>query len=433
MVFFKLDREFVNILSIDRVAANLEGTAVFIELRNGNSTAYPLVKPGEQDYELCEAVAEEVAKLATIVEGKYPAEKYYWLVRRQIIDIHNVVDGVKLVRDLSDEARRQRGVSDVNSPGFNSPPLDAHILSQSRSGESGPLEEELPAEQLQELEEHWAEECEEQQVEETGTTVYEDEDGQPVEWDIEEAEKEAETEREDYDTKLVREALNILSQEDGLTPSQIQKKLIERKFFVTPIRLGMLLKKSGKAEKRGTRWYLKVDEENTEIEQPEQSNEERKEDFAEKLAKEYVKSEQESEDNLTWIEHGCYAYAVDEENDNIYLRCGKTGGRRILPYSKVRKLYEKLPQEASAKDIARIAEDLGLRISNHNEILVLMRVFSGYKDFDAELVDLGKGRNKGLRLVKNPDFSLREEIRQKLRQEREVIGISAEGFDVGTS
>ena len=399
MVFLKLNRgsveEFIDISSIDRVMNNLEGTGIHIELRNGNGTIYPLVKLGEQDYELCKAVAETISRVATIVKHKHPPEAYYPLVLRQVVHIEEVIEEAKKAL----EARRQRGVSDISSPPhFDHPHTHTLPTSESRSGESGPEVEsssdstcttELPAEQLEALEEHWAKEYGEQQVEET---------------------KETAEQEKDYDTRIVNEALNILSQENGLTPSEIQKRLLEKNILTNPYHLGRLLAKSGKAEKRGQRWYLKCESES----EPEQSESEESSKAEESVEK------SESKQGLQWVKDGCYEYAIDEKNDEIHIKSGTY--KRILPYSKIKELYEKLPEEATIEDIISKAEDLGLSV-NKLVALVLTRVFSNYKDFDAELVNLGKGRGKGLRLIKNPDFSLREEIRQKLKQERDVIGV----------
>ena len=90
--------------------------------------------------------------------------------------------------------------------------------------------------------------------------------------------------------------------------------------------------------------------------------------------------------------------------------------------SDVKRLYDNLPEQFTPKDMLSKAEELDFSLT-YTQALALIRVFS-HVEFDAEV------RRVGNQLVafKVSEGQLREEVRKKLRQEMEVIGI---GFGEG--
>jgi len=90
-----------------------------------------------------------------------------------------------------------------------------------------------------------------------------------------------------------------------------------------------------------------------------------------------------------------------------------------FPFSKVKQLYDLMPEQFTPKDLLVRATDVDLDLS-YNQALALIRVFS-HVEFDAEV------RKKGNQLIAIKMFQghqgyLREENQRKLRQEFEVIG-----------
>ena len=131
-------------------------------------------------------------------------------------------------------------------------------------------------------------------------------------------------------------------------------------------------------------------------------------------------------EDLTWIQYDdSLEYAVSEEHDLLWIRLrnriGHVTSSKKFPLSRVKKLFEKLPERSLSTDIVRVACDVGLEVGSL--ATALMKVFANYVAFDAELTtERGDGKHSRYVLVKNPDFSLREENRRKLQQELEVIG-----------
>ncbi|AEA46679.1 hypothetical protein [Archaeoglobus veneficus] len=141
-------------------------------------------------------------------------------------------------------------------------------------------------------------------------------------------------------------------------------------------------------------------------------------------SKEESEAEPEEETKLTWIDAGHFKYAVDGRF--LYLRQemdGKWTRSRRLDYQRVKEIYARLPERSTYKEIIEIAGELGMKI-HPPDARLLMHVYSRYVDFDAELIqETSPGRGgKRLVLVKQHDYSLSEEARQRLRQEVEVIG-----------
>jgi len=124
--------------------------------------------------------------------------------------------------------------------------------------------------------------------------------------------------------------------------------------------------------------------------------------------------------NLTWYRHGSMEYAVDEDEDLLYLKvkssAGVTAWSKKLPLSKVKQMFDMLPERSTSGDVIKAAKDAGLDIPPQYST-ILMRVLGNYVAFDAELVKEGRKYV----LVKN-DFSLRSEFQKKMMLEQDVIG-----------
>jgi len=133
----------------------------------------------------------------------------------------------------------------------------------------------------------------------------------------------------------------------------------------------------------------------------------------------------ESKTNQGWVQLTDKFYYIVEDG---LLKIGNRYGNTITPvvkinYEKIKKLYNVLPEKSTTKDLIEKAKEVGVNIPTGCESFVL-RVFSRYVDFDAEL----EKRGKQLYLIKNPSNYLREELRRKLEQEKELIG-NVDGAD----
>ncbi|WP_290597070.1 MULTISPECIES: hypothetical protein [unclassified Archaeoglobus] len=130
------------------------------------------------------------------------------------------------------------------------------------------------------------------------------------------------------------------------------------------------------------------------------------------------------EESVIWISHRYFQYAIHD--GKLIIRVTNKDGRRlwsrVYDYDKIKELFESLPEEAYAEDIARVAEKLELNIDRKVASSFLMPIFANYVDFDAELVKEGRK----LKLIKQ-SFSLSEDIKMKLKQERELIGNMYDG------
>jgi len=85
-----------------------------------------------------------------------------------------------------------------------------------------------------------------------------------------------------------------------------------------------------------------------------------------------------------------------------------------VPMDTLKKLYDRLPEEATTIDLKRVADEMGLNITNLEGYI--MRVLARRVEFGGEVVKEGRT----LKLIK--DVSVRDEVRKKLEQEKEVIG-----------
>ena len=107
-------------------------------------------------------------------------------------------------------------------------------------------------------------------------------------------------------------------------------------------------------------------------------------------------------------------YVIDYENNRIYCRYG--GKRYSFPLSTVKEIFDAMPDEFTARALAKKARKFGLRMSSI-KALALIRVFS-HVMFNAEVDDSGSP----IVVRKVKDGSVREENRKKLEIEGEVIG-----------
>ncbi len=85
--------------------------------------------------------------------------------------------------------------------------------------------------------------------------------------------------------------------------------------------------------------------------------------------------------------------------------------------SKLKKVYDLLPEKSMAKDVFNICQEVGVNWPK-SLISVLMRIFSRHVEFGGEIEKKGNR----LVLIKEEGFSLREENRKKLAIEAETIG-----------
>jgi|GEM_PF-6700229 hypothetical protein len=114
--------------------------------------------------------------------------------------------------------------------------------------------------------------------------------------------------------------------------------------------------------------------------------------------------------------HNNYEYIVDKKNDQIIVKYKLNSSTFHFPFSKVKELYDALPEEFTTKDLVEKAEEFGLQLTS-NQAAGLIRVFA-HVEFDAEIRRIGRQ----LIAVKMSDGYLREENRNKLRIEAETIG-----------
>ena len=86
-----------------------------------------------------------------------------------------------------------------------------------------------------------------------------------------------------------------------------------------------------------------------------------------------------------------------------------------VPVNTLKELYDRLPEEATTADVKRVADEMGLNITGFETYI--MRVLARRVEFGGELIKEGRT----LKLIKDT-ASVRDEIKKKLEQEKEVIG-----------
>ncbi len=94
---------------------------------------------------------------------------------------------------------------------------------------------------------------------------------------------------------------------------------------------------------------------------------------------------------------------------------GRVNSQLRIPMDQLRKLYDRLPDEADSSDVRRVAAELNLSITGFETYI--MRVLSRRAEFGGELVKEGRT----LKLIKDSQY-LREENRRRFEQEKQVIG-----------
>ncbi|RLI81507.1 hypothetical protein DRP04_05965 [Archaeoglobales archaeon] len=136
--------------------------------------------------------------------------------------------------------------------------------------------------------------------------------------------------------------------------------------------------------------------------------------------------EYENREDLIWIEiNENIRYAYDEENEVFILQYKKDGRFQTLKkfkYEDLKKIWDALPDEATVSDIRSAAKAVGVNTGNLENYLI--RIFTHVK-FGGDLTSHNRKIGRPcMVLIKNPegDFSLAEENRRRLEQEREVIG-----------
>ena len=112
-----------------------------------------------------------------------------------------------------------------------------------------------------------------------------------------------------------------------------------------------------------------------------------------------------------------FFYKIDG-NDLVigYAQCGSGEPYpvRRWQYSLIKELYEQLPEEATAKDLIEVSEDLAIDVAPEMAT-ILLRFFDDYVDFDAELETAGN------KLILRKRYSLWEARKEELRAESEML------------
>lgn len=135
--------------------------------------------------------------------------------------------------------------------------------------------------------------------------------------------------------------------------------------------------------------------------------------------------EEEGEDRSEEVDEGGWIDLTDSmaylvEGD--ILRLGHKKDGRVstvlkIPMSRLKELYDRLPDEADSSDVRKVAAELDLNITGLETYI--MRVLSRRVEFGGEIVKEGRT----LKLIKDSQY-LREENRRRFEQEKQVIGTS---------
>ncbi|AGK61476.1 hypothetical protein Asulf_01493 [Archaeoglobus sulfaticallidus PM70-1] len=128
----------------------------------------------------------------------------------------------------------------------------------------------------------------------------------------------------------------------------------------------------------------------------------------------------DTDDEISYVPIDNYEIKIDKPNDTVFIRYKPNNQKITLPLSKVRKLYDLMPEKFGVKELFEKAGEAGLALSKQ-AAGHLIRVFS-HVEFNA---DVRRDGNK-LVAVKIEEGYLREENRRKLKQELEVIGRGVE-------
>ncbi|MHC1625364.1 MAG: hypothetical protein ACXQS2_05130 [Methermicoccaceae archaeon] len=127
--------------------------------------------------------------------------------------------------------------------------------------------------------------------------------------------------------------------------------------------------------------------------------------------------DENTQNNSEWIDlTDKAAYCVKDGELVIGWKKGdKIVNALRVPMDTLKKLYDRLPEEATTTDLRRVAAEMELNIIGFESYII--RVLARRAEFGGELVKEGKT----LKLIKDT-ASVRDEVRKKLEQEKEVIG-----------
>jgi len=118
-------------------------------------------------------------------------------------------------------------------------------------------------------------------------------------------------------------------------------------------------------------------------------------------------------DKTVWVRFDDFSYAVEREKDVIRIRKGI--GETTFSYRTLCEVYHDLPEVCGYWEIAVECKKAGLPMEFFDEIL---HILANYIDFGGEILQ----RDGKVILVKDCDFPLYGEFRDKMRIERDVIG-----------
>jgi len=182
--------------------------------------------------------------------------------------------------------------------------------------------------------------------------VFGSEETPPEQEEQESTEKASETESE-YHERILNTALEVLSENNGLTPVELQQELAKKGVVATPVLIGRLLNESGKAQRLGFKWYLK-------------------------------RSEGDGWKQIT----DKIFYRIDDDNVSIgYKRDDKIETLKIIPLNLLKDLYDLLDDEATSEDINALAVSVGIGTLSNLETYI-MRILAN--EFSGELQRVGR-------------------------------------------
>jgi|Deesub1362A_J573_1020465.scaffolds.fasta_scaffold00834_13 hypothetical protein len=210
------------------------------------------------------------------------------------------------------------------------------------------------------------------------------------------------------DLKLSRNEFKVVL--DSIEPHRIEDVVDVLYVFAYPVANGRKIEGLIAAEDGRVAITLRIQEIEAETEATEEQNQGE------------TAPEQPPEFVTETVSNGNYEYGIDREKDLVWVTYKPNNLTLQFSLSEVKRLYDSLPEQFTPKDMLAKAEELDFPLT-YNQALALIRVFS-HVEFDAEV------RRVGNQLVafKVSEGQLREEVRKKLRQEMEVIGI---GFGEG--
>jgi len=108
-------------------------------------------------------------------------------------------------------------------------------------------------------------------------------------------------------------------------------------------------------------------------------------------------------------------YYYDEEKEE-YVIVDLVSGKKLFRWSKkqLEEVWKRLPPVATSGDVIKVANECGLHISSN--VNYFMRLFC-HVNFDGEI----RRENGQLILIKPDDYSLSEDLKEKLKVEKELV------------